>query len=113
VPGLQTAGLNPEDIATVLITHAHADHIGGLFDPEGNLAFPDAQYFVAQKEWDYCISADPSAVEAVALRHLLELLVDEARRAFHAIEDRVTLMQGREEVVPGIRFEPAFGHTPG
>jgi glyoxylase-like metal-dependent hydrolase (beta-lactamase superfamily II) len=113
VPSLNAAGINPEDIDIVLITHAHPDHVGGLFDAEGNLAFPSARYYVAQKEWDHWMSADPSTIEAEALRHHLELLIDEARRAFHAIEDQVTLVQGSEEVVPGIRFEATSGHTPG
>jgi len=113
VPSLKAAGIEPEDIDIVLITHAHPDHITGLHDAEGNLVFPNAQYYVPQKEWDYWMSADPSAVEAEALRHHLELLVRSARAAFNAIQDRVTLVQGDEEVVPGVRFEPTHGHTPG
>jgi glyoxylase-like metal-dependent hydrolase (beta-lactamase superfamily II) len=113
VPGLKAAGINPEDIDMILITHAHPDHIGGVFDAEDNLVFPNAHYYVAQKEWDYWMSADPSTVEAEALRHHLELLVSEARKAFNAIKEQVTLVQGGEEVVPGVRFEATHGHTPG
>jgi glyoxylase-like metal-dependent hydrolase (beta-lactamase superfamily II) len=113
VPSLQAAGIDPADIDIVLITHAHPDHIAGLHDAEGNLVFPNAQYYVPQKEWDYWVSADPSAVEAEALRQHLELLVNAARAAFNAIRDKVTLVQGDEEVVPGVKFEATHGHTPG
>ena len=113
LPSLKAAGINPEDIEMILITHAHPDHIGGMFDAEGNLAFHNARYYVAQKEWEYWLSADPNTVEAEALRHHLELLVREAKRAFRAIQDQVTVVHGGEEVLPGVRFEPAYGHTPG
>jgi metal-dependent hydrolase (beta-lactamase superfamily II) len=49
VPSLKAVGINPDGIEIVLIWHAHPDHIGGLFDAEGNLAFPNARP-VAQRE---------------------------------------------------------------
>jgi glyoxylase-like metal-dependent hydrolase (beta-lactamase superfamily II) len=113
VPSLQAAGMDTENIDTILITHAHPDHIGGLIDADDNLVFPNANYYVAEKEWDYWMSADPSAIEAEALRNHLEVLVKSARKAFNAIKDRVNLVVGEEEVAQGVCFESTFGHTPG
>ena len=113
VPSLKAAGIQPEEIDIILITHAHPDHITGMLDAGGNLVFPNARYLTAQKEWDYWMSADPSAVEAEALRKHLEALVQAARKAFNAINNKITFLQEGEEILPGIRIEATYGHTPG
>lgn len=39
---LAAAGVKPEEIADVLITHSHGDHVGGLLQANGGLAFSKA-----------------------------------------------------------------------
>ncbi|WP_376751083.1 MULTISPECIES: MBL fold metallo-hydrolase [Pantoea] len=39
---LRAAGVSPEDIDTVLLTHAHPDHIGGLLNDKGLPVYKNA-----------------------------------------------------------------------
>ena len=41
---LVRAGITPESIDLVVISHGHLDHIGGLVSKSGALAFPKAQF---------------------------------------------------------------------
>ncbi len=56
---LKANGIQPGDITKVLMTHLHKDHAGGISikDRLGNyhLAFPNANYYVQQKEVDFAL----------------------------------------------------------
>ena len=50
---LGRAGITPESIDLVVISHGHLDHIGGLVTKSGALAFPKAQFVFVDTEWSY------------------------------------------------------------
>ena len=106
---LEAAGIKPEQIAKVVLTHAHPDHIWGLIDElDDSLRFPRAQYLVAAREFDFWTSD-----EAAKLRGPVEGIAAGARRVFKAIEARTTRIKPGGEVAPGIVAIDTAGHTPG
>jgi glyoxylase-like metal-dependent hydrolase (beta-lactamase superfamily II) len=50
---MMEAGIKPDDIDAVVFSHAHIDHIGGVVDDAGKVLFPNAQYYIAQSDFDY------------------------------------------------------------
>ena len=56
VDELAAAGVEPEDVDTVILTHLHFDHAGGLTtldeDDLLQITFPNAVHLVQRAEWD-------------------------------------------------------------
>jgi glyoxylase-like metal-dependent hydrolase (beta-lactamase superfamily II) len=100
---MKNLGVKPEDVDTVLITHMHGDHIGGL-QKDGAALFPRAKVYVARQERDYWLGArnDPGARAALAPYT--------GRVEFFAPGN---IEGSPPELLPGIRALAAFGHTPG
>jgi glyoxylase-like metal-dependent hydrolase (beta-lactamase superfamily II) len=112
---LKLAGIHPEDIDTIIITHAHPDHIGGTLDTKGKPNYPNARYFIWKDEWDFWFSdaAFKKVAEHYSAMLRPEVFMKAARGQLGPIRDRIELLTKESEVLPGVRVHATHGHTPG
>jgi glyoxylase-like metal-dependent hydrolase (beta-lactamase superfamily II) len=104
---LVKAGIKPEDIDTVILTHIHPDHAWGLTNAEGKKTFPNAEVFVSKTDYDFW--TDESKVND----ENMGAFVQGARKAILPYKDRLTLIEKNGEVLPGISALSFPGHTLG
>ena len=113
---LRYLDIKAAEIDTVIITHAHADHIGGLVDPGSDRpTFPNARVFMWEEEWRFYMEnsdalsrlnelARGPVPESVQLKYV--------RQCLEPIKDHLTLVDSEQiDIVPGIRYMNAHGHS--
>lgn len=112
VANLRRAGVEPADIDTVILTHAHADHIGGNCQAEGQPAFPRARYVMSRREWDFW-TGPPDLSRLGCSAPLKQVLLQAVAQNLEPLRNQLDLLDQEGEIVPGVRALAAPGHTPG
>lgn len=104
---LAAIGVAPDDIDTVLLTHLHMDHIGGLTDDRARPAFPRAELVLHGREAEFFLDTPVDRLDERSARH-----VAVQRAIVGAYGSRVRRVDDGEGL-PGIAARLAPGHTPG
>ena len=101
--GLAATGIQPGEIDQIIITHADGDHIGGLLNEAGALAYPQARVTLWQGAWQFWQDAE-------ALASWPEEVLSLILGTYEAIGDRLDIAGEEEEFLPGFQIMPAVGH---
>jgi glyoxylase-like metal-dependent hydrolase (beta-lactamase superfamily II) len=103
---MDQAGISPQSIDRIFISHAHPDHVGGAVNDKGKLSFPNATYFIWKREWDFWFSEQ-------AIQEVDESFITFAREKLTPLKERMILIEKEQEILPGVEVLFAPGHTPG
>jgi glyoxylase-like metal-dependent hydrolase (beta-lactamase superfamily II) len=117
-PGLEAnlrrAGITPESIDLVVMSHGHLDHIGGLVTKSGALAFPKAQFVFVDTEWNYWTgSRYESEVNSSPMPDAFKkATIGAARENLPPVADRSRFVKQGGEITGGVHYVAAAGHSP-
>lgn len=97
VAPLAAAGVSPDEVTVVVITHMHGDHIGGLSGEDGSATFANARYVTGQVEYDAWAKLDN----------------DGFKNKVQPLAEKMEFIGEGGSIVSGITGMDAGGHTPG
>lgn len=103
---LAAAGIDSGSVTDIFISHAHGDHVGGLVNAEGSLAFPNATIHLSAPAWTFLKGMDAETARSVAISRPRDLVA--------AITPKVVAFAPGSEILPGVvKAVEIRGHSPG
>ncbi|TFD98276.1 YtnP family quorum-quenching lactonase [Jeotgalibacillus salarius] len=101
---LEELNMTVEDVDTVVMTHMHFDHVGGLTTPDGmemKSVFPNAKVYTSETEWNEIRNPN------IRSRNTYW------KENWEAVQNQVTTFSGELEVMPGMTMIHTGGHSDG
>ncbi|MEO0729018.1 MAG: MBL fold metallo-hydrolase [Pseudomonadota bacterium] len=108
IKSLENAGIAAGDVTTLVLTHYHPDHVGGLII-DGKPAFPNARYVAGEAEHNFWTSDSTMNSTDKALQGRVKFIKENVV----PIQDKMTFLKDGSDVVTGVTAVATFGHTPG
>jgi glyoxylase-like metal-dependent hydrolase (beta-lactamase superfamily II) len=103
---LADAGVEPASVTDVFISHPHGDHIGGLLNAEGALAFPNATVHLGAADWDFLKGLTAEKAAAIGASNHAALVT--------ALTPKIDAFAPGADLIPGVvKAVDLHGHTPG
>lgn len=106
---LRAAGVKPEQIDLVVVTHMHIDHVAGLLTDSDTRQYPNARIMIAAQELAYWTNLDNRPSSPPSTQDTFDVVA----RMMTAYAQNIETFTGAPEIVPGITAVPLNGHTPG
>lgn len=101
--GLAEIGVDCRDVAHVIVSHLHYDHVGN------SALFPGATFFIQDTEMSFYTGRHAARPP---FRHSIEV-EDVCALVRLNYEGRIRFVDGDEEILPGIAVHKVGGHTAG
>lgn len=109
---IDAAGYKAADIDTIVLTHMHPDHVGGITNDQGEALFPNATVWAAKADADFWLDAD--TVHKLPQEQQIFVQIAQEASAPYLTSGRFKTYAFGDAIIPGlISAVDAAGHTPG
>ena len=103
---MKQAGVDPARVTDIFISHVHGDHVGGLVDANGALAFPNATIHLSKPEWEFLKALGEQGAAKVGINNYAAFVA--------AITPKIAAFAPGSDLIPGVvKAVEIKGHTPG
>jgi glyoxylase-like metal-dependent hydrolase (beta-lactamase superfamily II) len=108
---LADAGVSPDQIDVIVITHMHPDHVPGLISADKKMLFKNAVVHVGNEEYAFWTSEEVYNKVPADVKGFFDI----ARMSIKPYADagKLQTYKDNENIVPGFTTLSAPGHTPG
>jgi glyoxylase-like metal-dependent hydrolase (beta-lactamase superfamily II) len=103
---MAAAGIAAATVTDVFISHSHGDHVGGLLNASGALAFPNATIHISAPEWAFLQGMTAEQAQGAGVGQHPKLIA--------AITPKVSAFEPGADIIPdAVKAVDIKGHTPG